>query len=432
MGGGSKVIAATVNMVITDVTANPSAVSETSSQRQGGDEGEAIDGLPSNNSTSNGTTAFYLLGATMVSSSLAGVSLGSYLLSVDLWLPYKVNSVVLVATFGFLVVGMPETLKTQRHEARTGTGRESGALDCHGTSDNDAANTSFVDARQQAQGHARICSRFGIRSTVYAFISKIRRGKLLGSRLRSFGAVLLVCGHRQRQQKEIGLVLLLIFLTVFTASSGRLLIQYASKALDWSLSSIGYVFGVRFLVSLLVLVVLAAVGIVNANVTVAGTNARHGFTTKLIEKAKFRVLTSDIWIVRSSFMVLGLGTLFTAVGNGPLFIMGIVLGAVGGGLAPALQGLLARLATAATLRDRNGDTERMGQDVGGGERGRGTRDTAAEVFSSAALFELLAELAGGFVFAGLFDLGTRGFAGIGIGLPFYICAVSFFVDILAL
>lgn len=52
------------------------------------------------------------------------------------------------------------------------------------------------------------------------------------------------------------------------------------------------------------------------------------------------------------------------------------------------------------------------------------KSTMGQFFAGAAFVELLAQLLGGPVFAGLFDLGL-GFAGSsGIGLPYYASAVS--------
>jgi hypothetical protein len=52
------------------------------------------------------------------------------------------------------------------------------------------------------------------------------------------------------------------------------------------------------------------------------------------------------------------------------------------------------------------------------------KSSTADVFAGAALVELLAEFIGGFSFAGLLDLGMRRRNLIGIGLPFYVSAVS--------
>ena len=162
--------------------------------------------------------------------------------------------------------------------------------------------------------------------------------------------------------------------------TGRIIVQYASKRLGLSISTAGYILSARALVSLPVLFCLA-------------------FITRVFKKREsFQPFLLDIWIVRFSFVALTVGTAFVAMsGSTAVFIIGTVLTAFANGLAPATQSLLAHFVDKAAT---------------------------AEVFAGAALVELLAEFSGGFAFAGLFDLGTRGGRFPGIGMPFYASAVG--------
>ena len=106
-------------------------------------------------------------------------------------------------------------------------------------------------------------------------------------------------------RKEIILTLLLLFLTMFCSMTGRIFIQYASKSLGWSISTAGYILGIRAFVGLLVLFCLAAI-------------------TQLLEKiGTFRPFVLDVWIVRFSFVALTVGTAVIAMSrDSALFITG--------------------------------------------------------------------------------------------------------------
>lgn len=51
--------------------------------------------------------------------------------------------------------------------------------------------------------------------------------------------------------------------------------------------------------------------------------------------------------------------------------------------------------------------------------------STGELFAGAALIELLAGLSGTFAFAGLFDLGLQSRFPRGVGLPYFVAAVSY-------
>lgn len=100
-------------------------------------------------------------------------------------------------------------------------------------------------------------------------------------------------------RKEIIMVLVLLFLAMFCAMTGRIFVQYTSKLLGWPISTTGYILSVRAFVSLVVLFGLAAL-------------------TRFVDKwGKVKSITLDIWIVRLSFAALVVGTVFIAMSSGP-------------------------------------------------------------------------------------------------------------------
>ncbi|KAI1194120.1 major facilitator superfamily domain-containing protein [Nemania serpens] len=309
IGGGSKVVSASMYTIITDVTPEH-----------------------------NRTTIFYLTGAGLLSTALLSTPLGSFLLSIDLWLPYKVNTPVLLLSFP-LVLAIPETLK--RLGVEDSSGQESIGV---------------------AKRRLPMIRRFSAK-----FISWVRGMK------QSLSAL-----NPSAVRKEIIMVLVLLFLAMFCAMTGRIFVQYTSKLLGWPISTTGYILSVRAFVSLVVLFGLAAL-------------------TRFVDKwGKVKSITLDIWIVRLSFAALVVGTVFIAMSSGPgLLITGSILTCLGNGLAPALLGILTHFA----------DTY-----------------STSQTFASAALVELLAEFVGGFAFAGLFEVGMKERQSLGIGLPFYVSA----------
>ncbi|KAI5865370.1 major facilitator superfamily domain-containing protein [Durotheca rogersii] len=310
IGGGSKVISACIYTIITDVT--PEHIR---------------------------TTIFYLAGAGILLSALIAMPFGSFLLSIDLWLPYKFSTPVLLSAFP-LIFAMPETMPKSSIE--------------------DEMSPERIDVQE---GGSSTVHR--LRAMVISLAQRLKQS--------------LVALNPSAVRKEITLILVILFLSMFCSMTGRIFVQYTSKLLGWSISTAGYILGIRAFAALCVLFCLAGI-------------------TQLLEKTNtLRPLLLDVWVVRLSFIALSVGTAFIAISReSGLLIAGSVLSSVGNGLAPAMQGLLAHFADSSLT---------------------------AQVFASAALVELLAEFVGGFAFAGLFDIGIRGGQFPGIGLPFYVSAV---------
>ena len=91
--------------------------------------------------------------------------------------------------------------------------------------------------------------------------------------------------------KEITICLTIIFINAFSRSSGSIFIQYVSKRLDWPISTSAYLLSVKAAVSLGILVGLAA------------------FTRFLTARTSTPPLYVDVWVARSSLVLLAVGNL---------------------------------------------------------------------------------------------------------------------------
>lgn len=108
-------------------------------------------------------------------------------------------------------------------------------------------------------------------------------------------------------RKEMTICLSIIFLSAFTGMAGGLFIQYTSKLLGWSIATSGYILGVKSLVTLCTLVALA------------------GITQLLERKSGTRPFSLDVWVIRSSLVLLAAGAIFVAASKEPvLLILGML------------------------------------------------------------------------------------------------------------
>lgn len=210
--------------------------------------------------------------------------------------------------------------------------------------------------------------------------------------------------------KEITLCLVVIFLNSFSSSSGNFFIQYVSNLLDWPIARTGYLLSIKAAVLLGLLLVLATL------------------TRFANLQGSSRGLNVDVWVTRTSLMLLVLGNLVLGLGkNTAAVIIGEsrgysaikhwgysagaftlkwmltgVLGAVvttgGNGIVQAMQGIVASLARSSSV--------------------------TGQLYAGVALAELTAALIGGLAFAGLFNLGMNSGSETGLGLPFIVSAVS--------
>ncbi|KAH7056001.1 major facilitator superfamily domain-containing protein [Macrophomina phaseolina] len=357
MGGGHRNISALMNTVIVDVA-------------------------PENSRTST----FYLVGALIRVTDIVSAAGGSWLLSHDLWLPFKISTPVLLTSLP-IILSMPETLPPQpprRHDS---------VVEEHSSSPDTAISTE-----------PKRSSLFQIARTF------LRRPSLPNTPL-------LLC-------------LTTIFLKTFALMSNHLTLQFASKTLHWPLASAGYLLSLKAAISLLVLLLLPLLG-------------------NVASRRRLRAVALDTWVARcslaflaaGSWMIGGASVFDRAGGNGKTaagmavvgVVGGLVLGAGGNGITQTMRGLVAHFAVGVEGGDGCGEGE-------GGERGSTTGSRLGQLYAGIALLELVAVLTGEMAFAGLFGLGTRlargaddaGGEGEGngwFGLPFYVAGVTFFLGL---
>ncbi|KAI1121237.1 major facilitator superfamily domain-containing protein [Nemania abortiva] len=312
IGGGSRVLSAIMATIIADVA-------------------------PENMRT----TIFYLVGAGLLVTDIVAAAVVSWLLSLDLWLPFKFSAPIICLSFP-LIFAMPETLAS-RKKADAVNDQPTG----QGASD------------QSTQGQMII-------SLVQRWSSGLKQA------FQSLNPFII--------PREMTVCLSIIFLSAFSRMTNGLFIQYTSKVLNWSMATAGYILSVKSLATLLTLVALACI------------------TQVLERKMGKRPLYLDVWVIRSSLIVLTVGVVLVAASKEPvLLVVGSILGSAGNGIMQALQGLLA------TFADRS---------------------STGQLFAGAALLELLAQFSGSLAFAKLFDVGLGTGSVWGIGLPFYVSGVS--------
>lgn len=259
VGGGSRVLSAIMATVIADVAPE-----------------------------SMRTTIFYLVGAGLLATDIIAVPVGSWLLSKDLWLPFKFSAPIICLSFP-LILAMPETL-VSRKKADTSNGQ--------------ATSRGALDQSTKSQ----------------MLISLARRR--FGDLKQAFESL-----NPFIIPKEMTLCLSIIFLSAFSRMTGGLFIQYTSILLGWSISTAGYIIGVKSLVTLCMLVALASI-------------------TQILEwKTGARPRYLDVWVIRSSLLALTAGVVCVAASKEPvLLIAGSMLGSAGNGIMQALQGLLVTFA----------------------------------------------------------------------------------------
>ncbi|KAL1638480.1 hypothetical protein SLS56_000289 [Neofusicoccum ribis] len=217
-----------------------------------------------------------------------------------------------------------------------------------------------------------------------------------------------------------------IFLKTFALMSNQLYLQFASKALAWTIADAGYLLFIKALVSLLVLLVLPLAG-------------RHATARRAVP-----AVAVDAWVARGSLVALAAGSWLVggaSVESGArtaglavaLVVTGLVLGSAGNGITQTMRGLVAHFAVAP--RGAGGGEADEEEEVGGS--GNGSR--MGQLYAGIALLELAAVLTGNVAFAALFGLGTRlssagsggaGWGGGWLGLPFYAAGVTFFLGFL--
>ncbi|TDZ74846.1 MFS efflux pump atnC [Colletotrichum trifolii] len=281
-------------------------------------------------------TMFYAVGAGMLVTEMVMIPVGSWLSLTDLWLPFKF-SVPAIAFSVCAVFFLPETRPAQSSPTSEETRPQS--------SNNKSSNTLFQTSTNLL--HAKFTQT----------LESLRH-----------------------PPKGVSICLLTIFLFVFAKQSSHFIAQYTSKVLDWKIATSGYILSLKSLVSLLVLVILAALS--------------RRATSAQISPLR---LNKRVIIVTLASSTIG-GVLLGLSRNAAVLITGAIFDSVGLAAFPALHSILA------TFADPN---------------------STGELFAGAALVELLAGLSGSFAFAGFFDLGLRLSFPFAIGLPYFLAAALF-------
>ncbi|TDZ21198.1 MFS efflux pump atnC [Colletotrichum orbiculare MAFF 240422] len=295
-------------------------------------------------------TMFYAVGAGMLVTEMVMIPVGSWLSLTDLWLPFKF-SVPAIAFSVCAVFFLPETRPAQSSPMSEETRPQS--------SNNKSSNTLFQTSTNLL--HAKFTQT----------LESLRH-----------------------PPKGVSICLLTIFLFVFAKQSSHFIAQYTSKVLDWKIATSGYILSLKSLVSLLVLVILAALS--------------RRATSAQISPLR---LNKRVIIVTLASSTIG-GVLLGLSRNAAVLITGksatrsllpptpprAIFDSVGLAAFPALHSILA------TFADPN---------------------STGELFAGAALVELLAGLSGSFAFAGFFDLGLRLSFPFAIGLPYFLAATLF-------
>ncbi|KAI1733385.1 major facilitator superfamily domain-containing protein [Xylaria scruposa] len=258
LGGGSRVLSAIMSTIIADV---------------------APDNMR--------TTIYYVIGAGLLVTDVVAAAVGSWLLSKDLWLPFKFSAPIILLSLP-LILAMPETLVRSKLSAI----------------DNQAPSPQVTNLSTLSQ----------------RLVSSFRRWfQDLNQAIRGLNPFVI--------PREVTVCLSIVFLSAFSRAANGLFTQYTSKLLDWSIATAGYILSVKSLVTLLTLVGLACI------------------TQVLERRLGTRPLYLDTWVIRSSLMVLTAGSILVAASKEPvLLISGSLLGSTGNGIVQALQGLLAAFA----------------------------------------------------------------------------------------
>ncbi|OJD32597.1 mfs transporter [Diplodia corticola] len=372
MGGGHRNISALMNTVIVDVA-------------------------PENARTST----FYLVGALIRITDMLSAGAGSYLLSHDLWLPFKISTPILLTSLP-IILTLPETAPPRtplpprpRHDS--------------------------LVPESPTKPHRPATTTTMTTTT---------------SLLHSFPPPLL-------------LTLLTITLKTFALMSAHTTLQFASRALRIPLASAGYLLSLKALVSLLVLVLLPAAG--------AAATSRRGVAPVAVDvwvaRGSLAALAAGSLVVGAASAAAGAGAGHGA-GAGALglplalVVGGLVVGSAGNGITQTMRGLVAHFGKGwegrRGRRNERGAGGGGGRDEGGdegGPGGEGTGSRMGQLYAGVALLELIAVLTGEMAFAWLFALGIRlsssegdggmrsGWESGWLGLPFYAAGVTFFLGL---
>ncbi|KID93986.1 MFS transporter, partial [Metarhizium majus ARSEF 297] len=285
------------------------------------------------------SVVFYIFGAAIHITDIVALPLGSWFLSQDLWLPFKFCSPLMLSSFAIVLL-LPETMALSQY-------------------------SPLVNMSRQDRERTPERKRVGQRNMADA----LRR----------------LYGMARRNDGTLGWFAL-IFIHSFAIQSSPLLLQFASKRLEWTLARAGYLFSIRAVCAIVVLVVLVPA----ANFLV-GRKARHPHQDGI-----------DILVCRLTLFLLAVGNIIIGFSTSAIFIiLGTIIVSFGIPFPQAMQGILGDIAQ---------------------REGSGT----ASLYAGQALTELAGASLGTLSMATIFDLGSHlgGERELGLGMPFWASAVS--------
>ncbi|KID72724.1 MFS transporter, partial [Metarhizium brunneum ARSEF 3297] len=286
------------------------------------------------------SVVFYIFGAAIHITDIVALPLGSWFLSQDLWLPFKFCSPLMLMSF-VIVLLLPETMTLSQYSPLVNMSRQ----DRERTPERKpVGQRNMADALRRLYGMAR------------------------------------------RNDGTLGWFAL-IFVHSFAIQSSPLLLQFASKRLEWTLARAGYLLSIRAVCAVVVLVVL-----VPAANLVVGRKARHPRQDGI-----------DILVCRLTLFLLAAGNVIIGFGTSAIFIiLGTIIVSFGIPFPQAMQGILGDIA------QREGSS-------------------TASLYAGQALTELAGASLGTLSMATIFDLGSHlgGERELGLGMPFWASAVLF-------
>ncbi|KFG80065.1 MFS transporter [Metarhizium anisopliae] len=286
------------------------------------------------------SVVFYIFGAAIHITDIVALPLGSWFLSQDLWLPFKFCSPLMLMSF-VIVLLLPETMTLSQYSPLVNMSRQ----DRERTPERKpVGQRNLADALRRLYGMAR------------------------------------------RNDGTLGWFAL-IFVHSFAIQSSPLLLQFASKRLEWTLARAGYLLSIRAVCAVVVLVVL-----VPAANLIVGRKTRHPRQDGI-----------DILVCRLTLFLLAAGNVIIGFSTSAIsIILGTIIVSFGIPFPQAMQGILGDIA------QREGSS-------------------TASLYAGQALTELAGASLGTLSMATIFDLGSHlgGERELGLGMPFWASAVLF-------
>ncbi|KAG8415784.1 hypothetical protein J3458_009604 [Metarhizium acridum] len=295
------------------------------------------------------TTAFSQLQSAIMIAQFVFVPVGGTLISVNPWIPMLISSVVTALGFLGALIFLPETLPPEE--------RDSGIT---------GVSNHHRDDQTTSTG-----AKYGF---------QVRWTNLVAG----FAAMM----KWVRQNARLVLVLVCFFpCSIGQQASGSLLLQYASKRLNWSLGKASYLVSLGAGINLIV----HAIGI-------------PALSTLLLCRLKLHEIAKDKGIAQISgfFLVLGTSIIFAA-GSWPILVLGQVLYSMGLAFSVPARSIVTSMVEKRHL---------------------------AALYTTISVLLYGGMLTGGPLFAGAFGWGLR-MGGLWIGMPYLIACGCFALALVA-